>query len=133
MTRLPEWRERLEEEVQRARTRTFQYGSWDCVHFAAGCIDAMTGSHWLGDLPAYRSHLGAWRHLFREGGLSRALTARLGVPRSVSDSSDGDACLVRWYASRPVGIRYREAILVPDHRYGLAEVSLALGTLSWSV
>lgn len=43
MQRLPDWPERLAAYVEARRHRPFAWGSNDCVLFAAGALDAMTG------------------------------------------------------------------------------------------
>jgi hypothetical protein len=43
MTRLPDWRSHLHRYLAEAGRREFAWGTWDCTHFAAGAVEAMTG------------------------------------------------------------------------------------------
>jgi len=43
MTRLPDWRQRLEVFIRAARAVPFAYGTMDCALFSAGAVQAMTG------------------------------------------------------------------------------------------
>lgn len=44
MSRIPGWRSRLNAYVESKRREPFQYGINDCATFAAGAVEAMTGS-----------------------------------------------------------------------------------------
>lgn len=43
LTRLPDWRVRLQAYVETVRRRPFEYGETDCAIFVAGAVEAMTG------------------------------------------------------------------------------------------
>lgn len=42
--RLPDWTNRLNQYVLSVRDREFGYGAFDCCTFAAGAVEAMTGT-----------------------------------------------------------------------------------------
>ncbi|SHI91145.1 DUF6950 family protein [Wenxinia saemankumensis] len=77
MTRLPDWRPRLEAVLRDARGRAFAYGAWDCALFAADCIAAMTGKDPAAELRGYdsfRAGLDRLRALGHAGHVSYAAT-----------------------------------------------------------
>lgn len=43
LTRFPDWHARLATEIERARSRTFEWGKFDCALFACDCVLAVTG------------------------------------------------------------------------------------------
>lgn len=60
MRRRADWEQRLDAYLNECQKRPFQWGRHDCVLFACGAIQAMTGEHPLPDLAgSYASARGA--------------------------------------------------------------------------
>ena len=91
MTRVPDWPERLSAWVEHHRARPFAWGTHDCVLFAAGAVEAVTGAR--PPLPHWGSHEEARSALREVRGLRHALDARM--PRvPVAQAQRGDLLLV---------------------------------------
>ena len=67
MQRLPDWRARLGAHIAAHRTRPFAYGEHDCATFAAGAVQAVTGSDPAPGLAGYTTRTDGIRRLRRSG------------------------------------------------------------------
>jgi hypothetical protein len=65
--KLPDWRERLIAFLSQNRLREFQIGTWDCVIWTAGAVEAMTGVDHLRGYRGYRSIADGHRRLRDKG------------------------------------------------------------------
>ena len=66
--RFPDWRSRLLRYLEEVRTRDLEYGLFDCCLFAAGAVEAMTGTDLAADFRGrYTTALGAKRVLRQAG------------------------------------------------------------------
>lgn len=119
--RRADWLARLYRVVEAGAAVPFAFGSQDCGRFAARCVDAITGSDWERELAGqYVDERTAIRFLARAGGISAAVTERLGPPIAVLEAGRGDVCLLPGEdgpglgvclgatvaALRPEGVRY---------------------------
>jgi len=66
----------FEEYLAQNRTKTFSWGTHDCVTFVAGWVKARTGYDHLGGVPQWKGHLAAERLVLKLGGLEKALDDR---------------------------------------------------------
>ena len=92
MHRRVDWEVRLAAFFEQHRARVFAWGSWDCCHFAAGSVEAMTGVDPMPEFRGkYRTAAGAARALKRHGAgtlsgtLDRKFTA---VPAALARRGD---------------------------------------------
>lgn len=90
MDRLDRWDMRLMECVQAAQTKPFEWGSHDCVTFAADCVRAMTGCDPLKGVEPWGDAKGALRAIQARGGLSDAITSLFGEPIPPAMARRGD-------------------------------------------
>lgn len=124
LKRLPDWRERLDAEVQRKALCVFQWGINDCMLFAADLIRAMTGA----DLGApyrgrYSTPIGAARILRRVNG-ARSLPEALELweardgwrPIFPHDAASGDPMLMFMPAGPTLAIRFGVFVAAPGAR-----------------
>lgn len=93
MSRLQHWPRLLDQYVDAARARQFEWGTHDCVTFAAGAVRAITGRD-VG-LPAWGSALQAERALQALGGLRAAVTSRMGPAMEPAHAQRGDVLLLQ--------------------------------------
>ncbi|MFO1141187.1 MAG: hypothetical protein U1E59_02160 [Amaricoccus sp.] len=68
LTRLPDWRSRLGDYLAAARTRPFRYGEQDCARFAAGAIEALTGTDPIAELGIRYTTLAGGHRALRQRG-----------------------------------------------------------------
>lgn len=124
--RRPDWLARLNATVQAARGREFRIGEFDCVRFAAECVEAMTGRSF--DLPYTdpRSAVVALRN-----GLEPQVTARLGEP-SPGLPKRGDVCLVETDDGEGLGISMGSFLYVPKDK-GLGAHPITDALRHWRV
>jgi hypothetical protein len=93
MTRHPDWLALLNAWVDANRSRVYAWGDWDCVTAAADCVRTITGEDVLAGLE-WDSARSALRVIEAEGGLSAAVSARLGEPIPVAFAQRGDVVLI---------------------------------------
>ena len=114
LQRLPDWPERLAAYLAAAMPVRFAWGSHDCVCFAAGAVQAITGQQVLPAVWADRAE--AARVLRRLGGLVPAMGATLPVLSSPTLAQRGDLVLVQ----------------TPDHRAVRRWIAVADGARWWA-
>ena len=94
MNRLEDWPERLAAYVDARRSALFVWGEHDCVLFAAGAIEAITGVDVAADARGgYSTGPQALRWL-DDRPLEAVVTRRLGQPVSGAFAQRGDVALV---------------------------------------
>lgn len=92
--RVKDWREHLERYIQAARSRTFEYGSYDCALFAAGAVEVVTGIDYAAPLRGYQSRFEAYRIVAAFGSLEAMVTSLLGFePGHPSTAMCGDVVI----------------------------------------
>lgn len=94
--RLRDWQSRLSTVVSAAARRPFAWGTHDCVHFAAACVEAVTGVPPLNALRGavvWRDERSALRALERGGGLAALAAQCLGAEVSPGLARPGDVGL----------------------------------------
>ena len=125
MKRLPDWRIRLQAYVTATAQDRFQPGETDCALFAAGAVEAMTGTD---PAQAFRGH-----YTSLKGGFKRLKTAGFAdlaayacahfteVP--VARAQVGDIAVLEGNGEAALGIVQGERIYIRSPQ-GLATVSL---------
>ena len=61
--RLANWEQALSDYLMAQRNKTFAYGSFDCAHFVAGAVEAMTGENPMAEIREYNSEIYSLRVL----------------------------------------------------------------------
>lgn len=61
--RLSNWEQALSDYLCSKRKEAFAYGSFDCAHFVAGAIEAMTGENPMDGIRKYNSEIASLRVL----------------------------------------------------------------------
>lgn len=138
--RRPDWRQRLEAEVQRKALCAFAWGINDCMLFAGDLIHAMTGT----DLGApyrgrYSTAIGAARVLRRTDGvrslpeLLEKWEARDGWrPIFPADAASGDPVLAFTTLGATLGVRFGRFIAAPGER-GVELIPSSLASRAWAL
>jgi hypothetical protein len=90
--RLVDWPTRLEQYLQACARLSFAWGLHDCARFAAGAVQAITGT--AVPLPAWHDHRSALRAVRRLGGLDVAVSEVLPRLPSPAMAQRGDLLLV---------------------------------------
>ena len=93
MTRLHEWPELLNAYVAAHRATPFEWGVHDCCRFAAGAIQAITGTDPMAQF-SYTTEAEARALIESAGGIEALVTSVLGDPLpSVAQAQRGDVLL----------------------------------------
>jgi hypothetical protein len=113
LIRHPDWRKALGQYVFERMHTPFTWGHQDCCLFAAGAVEAITGTnpgkHLIG---TYKTALGATRKLNKLGGLEGVLSACFQpVPRLHADS--GDIVLLTHNGQKLLGVMFATCPLAP--------------------
>lgn len=61
--RISNWEQALSDYLMSKRKDVFAYGSFDCAHFVAGAIEAMTGENAMEGIREYNSEISSLRVL----------------------------------------------------------------------
>ena len=102
--------------VEQAR-QPFEWGKTDCVQFAAGMIERLTGAR--PDLPSYSSEIDAKRVLVSLGGLEAAVSKYLGPPRrDLKLCAEGDIVLTAFGGQKALGICVPRVVFVRRQQDG---------------
>lgn len=92
MYRYPDWEARLAAYLEPLRARAFAWGSHDCCTFAAGAVEAMTGTDPMPEFRGrYSTAIGSARALrrFGAGDLAATLDGKFeAVPASLAHRGD---------------------------------------------
>ncbi|WP_426163117.1 DUF6950 family protein [Sandarakinorhabdus sp. DWP1-3-1] len=76
--RLPDWTLRMNQALDAAASRPFVWASWDCCHFVADVVEAMTGQDPLVEYrETYADEATAWQVLNDRDGNLRAACRRI--------------------------------------------------------
>lgn len=132
MSRYPDWPQILDGCIEAGKSRTFEYGSFDCCLFAADTVLAMTGVDYAAPFRGYASQADAAVILDDHGGLQGLLTHVLGEPVHVSQMGRGDVCLVEGALGLSTGVCTGSMCWVPSPS-GLVPVPRDRAVCAWKV
>ena len=125
MQRLPDWRARLGAHIAAHRTRPFGYGAHDCATFAAGAVQAVTGSDPAAGLTGYTTRAGGLRRLRRHGFDDHvAVVAGRFAESPVAWAQQGDLAVIEAAGGLSLGVVCGAFVLAPTRPSGLAVVPL---------
>lgn len=134
MSRHWDWVARLNEAIDAASRRPFDYATENCGLFAAQCIDAICeDSHRAEEL---REHMGsveaAARFLNDAGGIEAAVTARLGEPVPWGHAMRGDVCLMPTQDGPGLGVCVGDMVAMMSPA-GIAHVRIDKALRTWRI
>lgn len=135
ISRVEDWPERLIAWVDRARTRTFQYGTWDCCLAAAEWVREATGLDFAEEYRGYKTEAGAYRKMkaIAEGGVVEVVTRALGEPlASPKLAQRGDIVAVETEYGPALGVHLGESIAVVTPS-GLGFLRARAAEIAWRV
>jgi hypothetical protein len=133
VTRMPDWPERLAQYLAAHRSTVFAWGRHDCVKFAAGAVQAITGCDLLPEVWADKA--GAARVLRRLHGLVPAVSQSLPLLASAAWAQRGDVVLVQ----QPGPVRRRWLAVADGPQWwapaaaGLCRGRMDLAVMAWGV
>lgn len=132
MPRVQDWPERLSAYIVASLPRPHAWGSHDCVTFARGAVQAVTGG--TIDLPAlWTDQATAERALAALGGLAAAVDTVLTRHASVHQAQRGDIALVCLPGRDPwIAVIFDGLVWAPTAT-GLASCPIAMATAVWKV
>ena len=140
--RFTNWPSRLHSYLQANQSTPFRYGSFDCLSFAAGAAEALTGADVMAPFRGrYTTHLGAMRIAKRTFGVATLpeivtvmMTAQGWKEVAPSFAQRGDVCLVAQGSDQIAGVIHsngREAVITTDK--GLGRIPLKSVVRAWNV
>jgi hypothetical protein len=107
MTRLDDWQDRFFAYLEATRLLPFAWGTNDCCLFAAGSIDAITGSTLTAQLAesyAYTDEAGALAFVESFGSLEAAVSSWLGDAKAPNFAGPGDIILADLEMGPTIGV-----------------------------
>ena len=129
--RRADWPERLMALMATRQSTPFAWGEHDYCQFAAAAIQAMTDHNPLESLGYHDARL-AMRILHAEGGLQRAVQARLGASKPVTLAMRGDIALLPLRKREALGVVIGQSAYFAAPK-GLSERPISCCTVAWSV
>lgn len=134
LTRLPDWRARLLAYGRESAATAFAYGRFDCALFAAGAVQAMTGTDYAAPFRGrYRTRIGGLRVLRAAGHADHIALAAATLPACpVLRAQVGDLAVVAGDDGAALGVVTGEVIWVL-HPSGLGHVRLSAATRAFRV
>lgn len=105
MTRLDDWQTPFFAYIEECRSLPFEWGTHDCCTFAAGAIDALTGSTFKDQLAAaYSDETTALAYIASFGSLEAAVTSWLGPSEAPNSAGPGDIVLADLELGPAIGV-----------------------------
>jgi hypothetical protein len=105
MTRLDDWQDRFFAYLEATRLTPFAWGTNDCCLFAAGSIDAITGSTFTAQLAAaYTDEASALAYIASFGSLDAAVSSWLGDAKAPNFAGPGDIVIANLEMGPTVGV-----------------------------
>lgn len=97
IARRADWAERMTAKLDEIRERPFEWAAWDCCHFVAALVEAMTGTDPLADYRgSYASEAEAWAAVTaRDGNLRAACKRVFGATIKPAFARRGDVVMLR--------------------------------------
>jgi hypothetical protein len=130
MMRYPDWKPRLIAYLETALRKPFKPGTHDCALFAAGAVNAMTGTDLAADWRGrYRTLKGGLKRLQKAGFADHiALAASVLDDIPTSFAGPGDLAVINTPDGRALGVVQGEGIylLTTDNRMGLRPMAEAI-------
>lgn len=131
MKRRDDWRLCLDSFLTERLRTPFAWGAQDCVLFAADYVHTVTGVDLAHDVRGYTTHRQALRVLSRQGGLTEAVSRRLGPPRNDGGYTEGDVALLRATSgSEGLGVCLAHGVAAPGV-HGVVLVELTSVAAYW--
>lgn len=134
MTRLHGWRAKLEAHIDACRREPFAFGRHDCGLFAAGCVEAMTGSDPAAEVRGrYQTMAGALKKI-RQAGFADHVDMVAGLFDEIDPpfAAVGDLAAVDGDGALAIGVVGGPHIFVPRPE-GLGIVPLTSARRAWRV
>ena len=104
MSRLLDWRERLDALINHYRTAPMVWGQTDCCQFALAAVRALTGVDHAHLFPAYSSEREALEIIVKAGGVAALVRTALGESKHPSRARHGDIVLGDWGTGDALGV-----------------------------
>lgn len=137
--RFEDWPQRLHAAIDAARTRTFDYGDFDCWLFPADCVLAMTGIDYAAELRGYKSKKDAYEIIARYGSMEAMISALVGrEPIHPAHAKRGDVMIAEVdLAPGEVGLSGAicdgTKLWTPAIPRGLRSFPISAAKIAWSI
>lgn len=113
MKRKDNWSQLLNDWYEKAITRKFEWGSFDCALMAADCIRTITDTDVVPDLwGSYYTPLGAYRIQEENGGLEGICDSRIGNRIHPNLAQRGDILLLKVDNRETLSVCFGTEVLV---------------------
>lgn len=127
-----DWQERLATYLHQRMATPFAWGSHDCCTFAAGAVEAMTGSNPMAVLPRYDTEHAALRIIVEGGDLRRLVSSILGEPVRPAFAAMGDVVLLSNEGRELLGI-CNGVNAIAASQDGVAALEMSAAIEAWKI
>ena len=107
LTRFPDWTDRLQTYLDRVRDDPFKWGEHDCVLFANGAVQTITGHDFVSEVAGTYGSLREAAQWLRSNGhtsLVDAVCSKLGEPIHPAQAGRGDIVMRRTGNGNALGV-----------------------------
>jgi hypothetical protein len=137
VARVPDWPERLQEQISIARHKTYRLGQHDCFIFACACAKAMTGVDYFAKFGGqYKSRTESLRQIRKFGGsgAAEAVDRLVGADRrrTILQARRGDWVLYADSNGEHLGICIGARCMVLNEE-GLGSVAMQDCITAWDI
>ncbi len=133
ISRVPDWRLRLDAYLTSRLYMPFGWGVNDCALFAAGDVEALTGHDPASSLRGHCSALQAARFVRGSGGLAAIATAALGHPVRADEARQGDIVRMPQGAFDMLAVCIDDNVVAAPMHEGMGLLPRNLALQAWSV
>ena len=127
-----DWQERFAAYVRLRARNGFEWGSTDCCTFAAGAVEAITGTNPMAMAPLYDSEFGAGRLIHRAGDLRALASEYLGEPVPPALANVGDVVLIENAGRELLGVCNGTSALAQGTE-GMVALEMTAARAAWKV
>lgn len=135
MIRRDDWVKRLVAYVTEPGRATFEWGSNDCITFAAGAVEAVCGENLIQDLiGSWSDEKSAKAELEKRGGLKACVESKLGAPlRSARLAQRGDVAIISRADMEFLAVCVGDRFVTPTSAGRYFSTRLSDAVLAWPV
>ena len=131
--RVQHWPRLLAEFVDSRKAMPFEWGVNDCVTMAADWVIAATGEDPIEDIRGWNDALSAARTIESLGGLSQAVTDRIGPEIPTAFAQRGDLVMHEETDRPGLGVCIGDRFAAPLEAGGVALVPMSRAVCAWRV
>lgn len=119
--------------IKSRESSLFEWGVNDCVLFAAGCAQAMTGADLSEKYRGYTTEMGAALIIGRAGGLRELVSSNVGPEISPKIARRGDWVLIEENEIQSLGVCMGSIVIAVSRYHGIVRRPMPEAITAWRI